>query len=353
MGNADGSVVVCFRDATGELSARRELEHRAMHDTLTGLPNRELLMDRLTVALARLGRQGTAVGVLFIDLDGFKEVNDVHGHQVGDELLVHVAGRLRREVRDGDTVARYGGDEFVVLCEDLLRVEAAQPLAERLAEAVAKPVSTGERLLVVHASIGVVVEQNPRRALRRWSSGPTPRCIASSTARARPARRLKRRLHASALLLELPRARAKRCDLLFDARGLGRKLGERARVALDRGVGVGDRMAGADADLGRRALGSRTDLGCGELRHGNDTLQQSIIVSRCRAVSAECADLIGERCDLEAQGLAADRGVWGSIALSILESDTERPTPSAISAPSRKWVGERKWTSTARMSLTV
>ena len=161
LGNADGSVVVCFRDATGELSARRELEHRAMHDTLTGLPNRELLMDRLTVALARLGRQGTAVGVLFIDLDGFKEVNDVHGHQVGDELLVHVAGRLRREVRDGDTVARYGGDEFVVLCEDLLRVEAAQPLAERLAEAVAKPVSTGERLLVVHASIGVVVEQNP------------------------------------------------------------------------------------------------------------------------------------------------------------------------------------------------
>ena len=132
-----------------------------MHDTLTGLPNRELLMDRLTVALARLGRQGTAVGVLFIDLDGFKEVNDVHGHQVGDELLVSVASRLRREVRDGDTVSRYGGDEFVVLCEDLQRIEAAEPLAQRLADAVAQPVSTGERLLVVQASIGVVVEQNP------------------------------------------------------------------------------------------------------------------------------------------------------------------------------------------------
>jgi diguanylate cyclase (GGDEF)-like protein len=157
----DGTMVICFRDATGELRARRELEHRAMHDTLTGLPNRELLMDRLTVALARLGRQGTAVGVLFIDLDGFKEVNDVHGHQVGDELLVSVASRLRREVRDGDTVSRYGGDEFVVLCEDLQRIEAAEPLAQRLADAVAQPVSTGERLLVVQASIGVVVEQNP------------------------------------------------------------------------------------------------------------------------------------------------------------------------------------------------
>jgi diguanylate cyclase (GGDEF)-like protein len=161
LGRDDGTMVICFRDATGELRARRELEHRAMHDTLTGLPNRELMMDRLTVALARLGRQGTAVGVLFIDLDGFKEVNDVHGHQVGDELLVNVAGRLRREIRDGDTVARYGGDEFVVLCEDLARIEAAQPLAERLAEAVSQPVTAGERLLVVRASIGVVVEQNP------------------------------------------------------------------------------------------------------------------------------------------------------------------------------------------------
>jgi diguanylate cyclase (GGDEF)-like protein len=161
LGEPDGSTVICFRDATGELRARRELEHRAMHDTLTGLPNRELLMDRLSVALARLGRQGTAVGVLFIDLDGFKEVNDAHGHTVGDELLVSVASRLRREVRDGDTVARYGGDEFVVLCEDLARIDAAQPLARRLAEAVAQPVSTGERLLIVQASIGVVVEQNP------------------------------------------------------------------------------------------------------------------------------------------------------------------------------------------------
>jgi diguanylate cyclase (GGDEF)-like protein len=157
----DGATVICFRDATGELHARRELEHRAMHDPLTGLPNRDLLMDRLSVALARLGRQGTGLGVLFIDLDGFKQINDVHGHSVGDELLVSIASRLRREVRDGDTVARYGGDEFVVLCEDLVHLDAAQPLAHRLASAIGQPVSSGDRLLAVEASVGVVVEQNP------------------------------------------------------------------------------------------------------------------------------------------------------------------------------------------------
>ena len=157
----EGASVICFRDATGELHARRELEHRAMHDPLTGLPNRELLMDRLSVALARLGRQGTGIGVLFIDLDGFKAINDEYGHAVGNELLVSIASRLRREVRDGDTVARYGGDEFVVLCEDLVNVDAAQPLAQRLAAAIAQPVSAGGRLVAVKASVGVVVEQNP------------------------------------------------------------------------------------------------------------------------------------------------------------------------------------------------
>ena len=156
-----GATALCLRDATGELHARRELEHRAMHDPLTGLPNRDLLMDRLSVALARLGRQGTGLGVLFIDLDGFKQINDAHGHAVGDELLVSIASRLRREVRDGDTVARYGGDEFVVLCEDLVHLDAAMPLAHRLALAIGQPVSSGDRLLAVQASVGVIVEQNP------------------------------------------------------------------------------------------------------------------------------------------------------------------------------------------------
>jgi diguanylate cyclase (GGDEF)-like protein len=155
------SQIICLRDATGELHARRELEHRALHDPLTSLPNRELLLDRLAVALARRVRQGTALGVIFIDLDEFKQINDEYGHVVGDEVLVSVAHRLQREVRDGDTVARYGGDEFVVLCEDLASEHTAEPLARRLARAVAQPVTAGGRLLEISASIGVVVEGDP------------------------------------------------------------------------------------------------------------------------------------------------------------------------------------------------
>jgi len=156
-----GAHLLCLRDASGELRARRELEHRALHDPLTSLPNRELLLDRLSVALARRVRAGTSVGVIFIDLDGFKRINDDHGHKVGDELLVSVAHRLEREVRDGDTVSRYGGDEFVVLCEDLADEATAAPLARRLVAAIAQPVTAGGRLLEVTASIGVVVESDP------------------------------------------------------------------------------------------------------------------------------------------------------------------------------------------------
>jgi diguanylate cyclase (GGDEF)-like protein len=161
LSSADNSRVVWLRDASGELHTRRALEHRALHDPLTGLPNRELLLDRLAVALARRVRQETAIGVIFVDLDGFKEVNDQFGHVVGDDVLVSVAQRLQREVRDGDTVARFGGDEFVVLCEDLANDQIAAPLARRLAEAIAKPVTAGGRLLEVRASVGVVIERDP------------------------------------------------------------------------------------------------------------------------------------------------------------------------------------------------
>jgi diguanylate cyclase (GGDEF)-like protein len=161
LSHGDGAHLLCIRDTSGELQARRELEHRALHDPLTRLPNRELLLDRLSVALARRVRAGTSLGVIFIDLDRFKKINDEHGHAVGDELLVSVAHRLEREVRDGDTVARYGGDEFVVLCEDLTSEATAAPLARRLETAIAQPVTAGGQLLEVTASIGVVVEGDP------------------------------------------------------------------------------------------------------------------------------------------------------------------------------------------------
>jgi diguanylate cyclase (GGDEF)-like protein len=157
----DGAHLLCLRDASGELQTRRALEHRALHDPLTNLPNRALLHDRLAVALARRVRAGTSVGVIFIDLDDFKQVNDAYGHGVGDELLVSVAQRLQREVRDGDTVARYGGDEFVVLCEDLANEHTAEPLAVRLGGAIAQPVTVGDHLLEITASLGVVIEGDP------------------------------------------------------------------------------------------------------------------------------------------------------------------------------------------------
>ena len=161
LSHGDGAHLLCMRDASGDVRARRELEHRALHDPLTSLPNRELLLDRLSVALARRVRAGTSLGVIFIDLDSFKKINDEYGHAVGDELLVSLAQRLEREVRDGDTVARYGGDEFVVLCEDLTSEATAAPLARRLEAAIAQPVTAGGRLLQVTASIGVVVESDP------------------------------------------------------------------------------------------------------------------------------------------------------------------------------------------------
>ncbi|MCA1647417.1 MAG: diguanylate cyclase, partial [Chloroflexi bacterium] len=142
----------------GELQRRiGELTHQAMHDSLTGLPNRTLLGDRLQRALARADRQTSRVALLFVDLDNFKLINDSLGHERGDQLLTWVAERLRSCLRAGDTAARLGGDEFVVLLEDLSDVNAASEIAERLAVALQAPVILGERAVVVTASVGVAV----------------------------------------------------------------------------------------------------------------------------------------------------------------------------------------------------
>jgi len=134
------------------------LTHRALHDALTGLPNRELFFDRLEQALARARRRTVPLAVLFIDLDGFKQVNDVHGHEAGDTVLAEAGDRLRALVRTADTVARYGGDEFTVLAEDVGDVEAAQHLGERIADELARPYPGG---LEVGASVGIAFTANP------------------------------------------------------------------------------------------------------------------------------------------------------------------------------------------------
>ena len=132
------------------------MAHLAFHDTLTGLPNRALFVDRVTQALARSGRTAHTTAVLFADLDNFKAINDRFGHQAGDCLLITVADRLQTLVRAGDTVSRLGGDEFVVLADDLDDPEAtARSLAERIHLAMRVPVTVGDRQLHTSVSIGI------------------------------------------------------------------------------------------------------------------------------------------------------------------------------------------------------
>ncbi|HEX9190275.1 MAG TPA: EAL domain-containing protein [Vicinamibacteria bacterium] len=133
------------------------VEHRAYHDALTGLPNRYLLQDRLMIALARARRAGTRVAVLFLDLDRFKVVNDSLGHSAGDRLLGEVATRLGRHVRQGDTLARFGGDEFTILVEAIHNVEDTAKIAQSLREALKDPLVLDGRELYVTASIGISV----------------------------------------------------------------------------------------------------------------------------------------------------------------------------------------------------
>ena len=134
-----------------------QLVHQALHDELTGLPNRGLLQDRLNHALAKTARSGRYVGVLFVDVDRFKVVNDGLGHDAGDKVLVEVASRLNETLRRGDTVARLGGDEFVVLCENLLNPQRAESIAERLMRSLRKPFRTDAGAIVLSASIGIAI----------------------------------------------------------------------------------------------------------------------------------------------------------------------------------------------------
>ena len=142
--------------------ALRRLGHRALHDPLTGLPNRALLADRLEEALARAAEEGTMLALLLIDLDEFKIVNDSFGHHTGDELLTQIAPRLRAAARPQDTVARFGGDEFVVLCEGLTGPWDALDAARRMAAAWAAPFTLGDDEVYMSGSTGIAVAHGGR-----------------------------------------------------------------------------------------------------------------------------------------------------------------------------------------------
>jgi diguanylate cyclase (GGDEF)-like protein/PAS domain S-box-containing protein len=155
-------VLTSTRDVTASKVAERLLAHQAMHDPLTGLANRNLLMDRLNQALLRLVRSPGRIVLVFIDLDHFKAVNDSHGHEVGDAVLVELARRLSRLGRREDTVARLGGDEFVVLCEHVDGDRDVHEIAMRIVEAMQQPFRVGAGLQVnLSASVGVASTGSP------------------------------------------------------------------------------------------------------------------------------------------------------------------------------------------------
>ncbi|MGO9149618.1 MAG: EAL domain-containing protein [Acidimicrobiales bacterium] len=148
-------LVGSITDITDRRDLEEQLRHQALHDSLTGLPNRALVLDRAERMLATARRTHGSASLLFIDLDNFKEVNDGFGHATGDELLAAVATRLRRVTRDTDTVARLGGDEFVVLVENGALADASGLLAERVQDVLRPPFNLGGREYLVSASIGI------------------------------------------------------------------------------------------------------------------------------------------------------------------------------------------------------
>jgi diguanylate cyclase (GGDEF)-like protein len=146
-----------LRDITKSYLQERHIAHMAMHDALTGLPNRVLLEDRLKQAIQQAARKGNRVGVCFIDLDHFKNINDAYGHKTGDALLVNLAQLLKSCLREGDTLARWGGDEFVVLLPDLPHPDAARQVAQKMAQIMRRTVMLDEVSVNVTFSMGIAV----------------------------------------------------------------------------------------------------------------------------------------------------------------------------------------------------
>jgi len=158
--NDDGSLrnmVAIHTDITEQKLAYADMIHQAQYDTLTGLPNRALLMDRLGQLLRNSRRNKSAVTVLFLDLDDFKKVNDTLGHEFGDELLIEVGRRLKGVIREQDTVGRLGGDEFLILLSDMEYREDVEIVARKVIESIRQPISVDEYELVVGVSIGIAM----------------------------------------------------------------------------------------------------------------------------------------------------------------------------------------------------
>ncbi len=151
------SVSALVHDLSEQKRYEAQLTHLGLHDALTGLANRAMLTDRIDQANARARRHATMIGVLFVDLDRFKTVNDLLGHAAGDAVLVEVTARLRNIVREVDTIARLGGDEFVVLCEDIEGVRHVTDLSQRIVETLSEPFSIDGNDVDLSASVGIAI----------------------------------------------------------------------------------------------------------------------------------------------------------------------------------------------------
>jgi diguanylate cyclase (GGDEF)-like protein len=166
-----GGAVVKHVDITWRKTLERQLSHRATHDALTGLPNRLLLTDRLTQALVRSRRSGRLVAVMFVDLDQFKAVNDTLGHAAGDQVLIAVSRRLTRACRASDSVTRFGGDEFVLVVEDVDSLENVHRIAQRILDSMTTPIVVDGSELYFGASIGVAVTNGETAATETEVAG--------------------------------------------------------------------------------------------------------------------------------------------------------------------------------------
>lgn len=149
-----GDVIMNAQDITEIKNAEERIRHLALHDNLTGLPNRQLFQDRLLLALSRSKRQDSMVALMYIDLDRFKSVNDTYGHRIGDHVLKNAAHRISASIRESDTVGRLGGDEFVVILTDLAEYAETKTIAKRIKQALNEP-SPSNKYPVVTASIGI------------------------------------------------------------------------------------------------------------------------------------------------------------------------------------------------------
>ncbi|HZF70342.1 diguanylate cyclase domain-containing protein [Sulfuricurvum sp.] len=148
-------ILITTKDISAMKEHARQLEHLAHYDPLTGLPNRILESDRLQQGMFQTQRRGERLAVFYLDLDGFKQVNDSYGHDVGDQLLISLSARMKQALREGDTLSRLGGDEFVAIVVDLNDTYAALPIIERLLDSASRPIQIGDLIIQVSASIGV------------------------------------------------------------------------------------------------------------------------------------------------------------------------------------------------------